>query len=82
MMGQATAAFECTSLSKSFGRRKVLDGLDLRVEPGQRIGLLGGEARTSGCHADADFCGARWRYQMMLEFQALNQRMQGSFQKH
>jgi ABC-type transporter Mla maintaining outer membrane lipid asymmetry ATPase subunit MlaF len=43
MMGQATAAFECTSLSKSFGGRKVLDGLDLRVEPGQRIGLLGGE---------------------------------------
>jgi ABC-2 type transport system ATP-binding protein len=41
MMGQATAAFECDSLSKSFGRRKVLDGLDLRVEPGQRIGLLG-----------------------------------------
>lgn len=41
MIGQAIAAFECTSLSKSFGRRKVLDGLDFRVEPGQCIGLLG-----------------------------------------
>jgi ABC-2 type transport system ATP-binding protein len=41
MSGQGTAAFECTSLTKSFGRRKVLEGLDLRIEPGQRIGLLG-----------------------------------------
>jgi ABC-2 type transport system ATP-binding protein len=41
MIGPPHAAFECTSISKSFGRRKVLDGLNLRVEAGQRIGLLG-----------------------------------------
>jgi ABC-2 type transport system ATP-binding protein len=41
MIGQAHAAFVCASISKSFGHRKVLDELDLRIEPGQRIGLLG-----------------------------------------
>ena len=36
-----TQAFQCEALRKSFGRRPVLDGLDLNVEVGQTVGLLG-----------------------------------------
>jgi ABC-type multidrug transport system ATPase subunit len=34
-------AFECERLSKSFGRRRVLDSLNLSVGSGETIGLLG-----------------------------------------
>jgi len=36
-----TEAFKCEALRKSFGRRIVLDGLNLVVEPGETVGLLG-----------------------------------------
>lgn len=34
-------AFKCEAVTKSFGRRRVLDGLSLTVEPGETVGLLG-----------------------------------------
>jgi ABC-2 type transport system ATP-binding protein len=34
-------AFECTALSKSFGQREILANLNLRIETGQTVGLLG-----------------------------------------
>lgn len=34
-------AFKCEALAKSFGGRRVLDGLNLTVEPGDTVGLLG-----------------------------------------
>jgi ABC-2 type transport system ATP-binding protein len=34
-------AIETTSLEKSYGRLKVLAGIDLRVEPGSIYSLLG-----------------------------------------
>jgi ABC-2 type transport system ATP-binding protein len=34
-------ALECVSLTKSFRRRKVLDGLELTVMPGEILGLTG-----------------------------------------
>jgi ABC-2 type transport system ATP-binding protein len=34
-------AFKCEALTKSFGRRRVLDGLNLAIEPGETVGLLG-----------------------------------------
>jgi ABC-2 type transport system ATP-binding protein len=42
LRGMETApAFECTALSKSFGRREILAGLSLRIEAGETVGLLG-----------------------------------------
>ncbi|MEU5189592.1 ATP-binding cassette domain-containing protein [Streptomyces klenkii] len=35
------AAVRCTGLTYSFGRTKAVDGVDLRVEPGEVFGLLG-----------------------------------------
>lgn len=40
-----TAALEITDVHKSFGKQKVLDGLSLRVEEGEIVGLLG----PNGC---------------------------------
>jgi ABC-2 type transport system ATP-binding protein len=37
----ADAAVAARGLKKGFGRRAVLDGLDLTIEPGESIGLLG-----------------------------------------
>ena len=36
-----TTAMEITDVHKSFGKQKVLDGLSLRVEEGEIVGLLG-----------------------------------------
>lgn len=38
---QLTEAFKCEALTKLFGGRRVLDGLNLTVEPGETVGLLG-----------------------------------------
>src|SRR5580692_1515021 len=38
---ETAPAFECTALSKSFGRREILAGLSLRIEAGETVGLLG-----------------------------------------
>src|SRR5215471_5471831 len=38
---ETTAAIEIAGLSKSFGRTRALDGLDLRVGPGEVHGFLG-----------------------------------------
>jgi ABC-2 type transport system ATP-binding protein len=40
-----TTAMEITDVHKSFGKQKVLDGLSLRVEEGEIVGLLG----PNGC---------------------------------
>jgi len=40
-----TAALEITDVHKSFGKQKVLNGLSLRVEEGEIVGLLG----PNGC---------------------------------
>jgi ABC-2 type transport system ATP-binding protein len=42
-------AFKAEVLSKSYGRRRVLDGLNLVIEPGETIGLLGsnGSGKTT-----------------------------------
>jgi ABC-2 type transport system ATP-binding protein len=40
-----TTALEITDVHKSFGKQKVLDGLSLRVEEGEIVGLLG----PNGC---------------------------------
>jgi ABC-2 type transport system ATP-binding protein len=37
----ADAAVTARGLKKGFGRRPVLDGLDLTIEPGEAVGLLG-----------------------------------------
>ena len=37
----ATAAIETTALTKDFGPVRALDGIDLRVEPGEVFGFLG-----------------------------------------
>jgi ABC-2 type transport system ATP-binding protein len=44
-----TPAFKAEALSKSYGRRRVLDGLALVVEPGETVGLLGanGSGKTT-----------------------------------
>lgn len=36
-----TAAIEATALTKRYGRRTALHGVDLRVEPGRVVGLIG-----------------------------------------
>jgi ABC-type lipopolysaccharide export system ATPase subunit len=49
-------AFKCGALRKTFGRRVVLDGLNLVVGPAETIGLLGANgaivALSSGCTDD------------------------------
>lgn len=42
-------AFKAEALSKSYGRRRVLDGLNLVIEPGETVGLLGsnGSGKTT-----------------------------------
>jgi ABC-2 type transport system ATP-binding protein len=42
-------AFKAEALSKNYGRRRVLDGLNLVIEPGETIGLLGsnGSGKTT-----------------------------------
>ena len=37
-----TAKIEISGLTKSFGRKKVLDGIDLKVEEGQSLVVIGG----------------------------------------
>ncbi len=39
------AAFRCDALTKSYGRRRVLDGLNFVMERGETVGLLG----ANGC---------------------------------
>lgn len=47
------AAIEIVGLSKRFGRRQAVEGVDLRVEPGEMVGLLGhngaGKSTALGC---------------------------------
>jgi ABC-2 type transport system ATP-binding protein len=40
-VGDATAALEVESVVKRYGDRLALDGVSLRVEPGEVCGLLG-----------------------------------------
>jgi ABC-2 type transport system ATP-binding protein len=49
MSAQSGPAIEVVGLTKSFGQVKALDGLDLRVEPGQVHGFLGpnGSGKTT-----------------------------------
>ena len=44
-----SAIFECRNLSKSFGGVKALDGVNLSIEPGRVVGLLGpnGSGKTT-----------------------------------
>ena len=35
------AVLECAGLSKSYGAVKALEDIDLKVEPGRVVGLLG-----------------------------------------
>lgn len=38
------AVLECAGLSKSYGAVKALEDIDLKVEPGRVVGLLGPNA--------------------------------------
>ena len=44
-----SAILECRELSKSFGGVKALDGVNLSIEPGRVVGLLGpnGSGKTT-----------------------------------
>ena len=44
-----SAILECRNLSKSFGGVKALDGVNLSIEPGRVVGLLGpnGSGKTT-----------------------------------
>lgn len=33
--------FECKALTKNYGAKTVLDSIDLTIEPGRIVGLLG-----------------------------------------
>mgnify|MGYP006425587819 CR=1 FL=1 len=48
-----TAAIEVMGLSKRFGRVRAVEDVDIRVEPGEMVGLLGhngaGKSTTLGC---------------------------------
>ena len=43
------AVLECKNLTKSYGSQKALDGVDLTIEPGRIVGLLGpnGSGKTT-----------------------------------
>jgi ABC-2 type transport system ATP-binding protein len=56
----AGAALECRGLVKTFGGRRVLDGIDLAVEqPGTIFGLLGpnGSGKTTTIRTSLDCTG-------------------------
>lgn len=41
--------FECKALTKNYGAKTVLDSIDLTIEPGRIVGLLGpnGSGKTT-----------------------------------
>ncbi|MBP3539550.1 MAG: ATP-binding cassette domain-containing protein, partial [Oscillospiraceae bacterium] len=43
------ATFECVGLSKSYGNKRALDNVNIALEPGRVVGLLGpnGSGKTT-----------------------------------